>query len=634
MCGICGAVGVERRSEDLVRGMLARLSHRGPDASGVWSDGRVALGHTRLSILDLSEAGSQPMSSPTGRWSVTYNGEIFNHEEIRAELNGVTFRGHSDTETLVAALEAFGVVGTLHRLVGMFAIAAWDRHEQKLYLARDRAGQKPLFYGFHQAHFVFGSELGVLEAFSARPELDLESLALMLRYNSIPAPRTVYAGIKKLPPSSYLIYDTASGVVGDPVAYWNLPSQPCPLNEEGVRHETLRLLEQSVRLRMLSDVPLGAFLSGGIDSSLVVSVMQKVSTSPVRTFTIDFDDHRFSEAAQARAVAQHLGTRHTEMKVTPKEAQEILPTLGALCDEPFGDSSLVPTLLLSKLTRQHVTVALTGDGGDELFGGYHRHIWLPRIHQTLRWVPEFFRRWIGEALSSARLRDPLLLGISRLKIPLRMPEEKLDKLANIVRIGGDLEALYRSSLSHVRYPEAFFSDPIRGWVPEMQGAGGGSTAFDHLCRADFTFYMPNDVLVKVDRASMRHGLEARSPFLDHRLVEFAFTLDQQHKIKGTRGKMLLRSLLEDFLPVELLNQPKMGFAVPIGSWMRNELRPWVEDLLASSWLANGGLLRPEPVRALWNEHLGGKDRHNELWNVLMLLSWLEARSSIRALTER
>jgi asparagine synthase (glutamine-hydrolysing) len=629
MCGICGIVSPEATEaavRQAVTAMKAQLSHRGPDASGLWVEGGVGLGHTRLSILDLSAAGAQPMTSKCGRWVVSYNGEIYNHEDLRAELKGASFRGHSDTETMVEAFAAFGFAATLSRLVGMFAIAAWDRQERRLYLARDRAGQKPLFYGFLHKQMVFGSELNVLEALPTRPELDRESLALMLRYNCIPAPATVYEGFRKLPPASFVVLDTAGGRLSEPQIYWSPPTDVCPLNREGVRAEVLRLLRQSVKLRMLSDVPLGAFLSGGIDSSLVVGVMQSLSDNPVRTFTMDFEDQRFSEAAQARAVAHHLGTRHTEMMVTAEQARDLVPALGTHSDEPFGDSSMIPTLLLSQLTRRHVTVALTGDGGDELFGGYHRQIWLPRIFQAVRWLPDFARRRLAQWLASPALKERVLQLISILRVPLRMPDEKWDKLINIIAQGNSLPALYRSSLSHVRFPETLFCDPIRGALSEMDSVPDSLGAFDRVCRADFSFYMPNDVLVKVDRASMRYGLEARSPFLDHRLVEFAFSLSQSHKVKGSKGKILLRELLSEFLPPSLMSQPKMGFAVPLASWLRQGLRPWAEDLLRTRWLRDGGLLRPEPVQALWQDHLQGRDRHHELWNVLMLLSWLEARA--------
>lgn len=601
--------------------MTARLSHRGPDAQGVWTDSRVALGHTRLSILDLSPAGAQPMRSPSGRWSVSYNGEIYNHQDIRSELKSVSFQGHSDTETLVAALDAFGFAATLPRLVGMFAIAAWDSQEQKLYLARDRTGQKPLFYGFQGEAFVFGSELGAFEAFAERPALDFESMALMLRYNCIPAPHTIYKDIRKLPPAHFLVLDWASWSVELPRPYWQLSDEPSRLAGEGVRATTLSLLQNSVQLRMLSDVPLGAFLSGGIDSSLVVAIMQKLSARPVQTFTIDFEDLRFSEAVQARAVAQHLGTQHTELKVTAHDARALVPTLGEICDEPFGDSSMVPTLLLSQLTRRSVTVALTGDGGDELFGGYHRQIWLPRVSAAMRWLPSPLRRGLGRLLATGAFKSAWLSLLQTLRVPLRMPEEKLDKLAQLFLAGASLPALYRSSLSHARYPERLMLSPVLGTVDEMLAAPEGLSAFDRVCRADFTFYMPNDVLVKVDRASMRYGLEARSPFLDHRLVEYAFRLDRDYKVRGGSGKMLLKSLLADFLPPELLNQPKMGFAVPIGDWLRHELRDWVEDLLAGS----GELFSRPVLGKLWNDHLAGHDRHHALWNVLMLLSWLRAR---------
>ena len=604
--------------------MTARLGHRGPDASGVWVGEGVALGHTRLSILDLSQAGAQPMLSPSRRWAVAYNGEIYNHAELRAELRGVSFQGHSDTEVLVAALEAFGFEKTLPRLVGMFATAAWDSQERKLYLARDRAGQKPLFYGFHADMLVFGSELAVLEALPSRPALDRESMALMLRYNSIPAPRTIYEGMAKLAPASFICFDTGAWQMAEPRAYWRPGVSSCPLSSGDAKAETVRLLGGSVRLRMLSDVPLGGFLSGGIDSSLIVGFMQKLSSLPVQTFTIDFEDLRFSEAAQARAVAHHLGTSHTELKVTAREAQDLVPTLGALCDEPFGDSSLVPTLLLSQLTRRSVTVALTGDGGDELFGGYHRQIWLPRIAAAMRLLPEGLRRGLGGFLKGSG-KAALLRFIEAVRLPLRMPDEKLAKLAYLFLDGGNLAALYRSSLSHARQPQSLFQQPIVGEVEEMALVPAGLSAFDRVCRADFSFYMPNDVLVKVDRASMRYGLEARSPFLDHRLVEFAFGLDRGLKVRGGGGKVLLKEILADFLPPALLNQPKMGFAVPIGAWLRHELRPWVEGLLSSRWLEPGQLLNRGAVLAVWSDHLSGRDRHNELWNILMLLSWLEAR---------
>jgi asparagine synthase (glutamine-hydrolysing) len=628
VCGICGLVSRDRERrflEQTALEMNVKLGHRGPDASGVWAGDGVALGHTRLSILDLSPAGAQPMRSVGGRWVVSFNGEIFNHLDIRDQLVGVAFRGHSDTETLVAAFEAFGFERTLPLLVGMFAIAAWDSQSKKLYLARDRAGQKPLFYGFHAGQWAFGSELGALEALPGRPALDRQSMALMLRYNAIPAPRTIYEGIRKLPPASFLCFDVDRWEMPEPRLYWGPSVSTCPLPADAVKARAASLLEDSVKLRMLSDVPLGAFLSGGIDSSLVVGVMQKLSSRPVQTFTMDFEDLRFSEAAQARAVAHHLGTQHTELKVTAVEARELVPALGALCDEPFGDSSLVPTLMLSQLTRRSVTVALTGDGGDELFGGYHRQIWLPRIAAAMRLLPAVLRRRVGDLLLGPSSRAGLLRLIAALRLPLRMPDEKLDKLGYLFRDGGDLGALYRSSLSHARDPQALFQQAVSDAVDEMAGVPRGLSAFDTVCRADFSFYMPNDVLVKVDRASMRYGLEARSPFLDHRLVEFAFSLDRGHKVRGAGGKQLLKDMLSDFLPPALLNQPKMGFAVPIGGWLRTELRGWVEGLLSSGWLDDGQLLSRDAVSAVWSDHLSGRDRHNELWNILMLLAWLEAR---------
>lgn len=606
--------------------MVARLEHRGPDGRGVWVQEGLALGHARLAILDLSAAGAQPMASATRRWTVSFNGEIFNHLELRRELSGYPFQGHSDTETLLAALETWGWEATLPRLVGMFALAAWDAHEGLLYLGRDRAGQKPLFYGFFRDHLVFGSELTVLEALPERPALDLESMALMLRYNSIPAPRTVYRDMLKLPPATWVRLHPATWRLTKPSAYWSPRSvagerEGCPLDQ------ARRLLEQAVSQRMLSDVPLGAFLSGGLDSSLVVSVMQRLSSQPVRTFTIAFDDPRFSEAAQARAVARHLGTEHTECTVTATQARALVPQLGAWCDEPFGDSSLLPTLLLSEMTRRSVTVALTGDGGDELFGGYHRQIWLPRLARGLRHLPTWLRRQLGSWMISPSRRAPLLTLIAATRLPLRLPEDKLSKLGHLVLEGGKLASLYRASLSHARHPEALIGAPVRGYVDEMAAVPPGLQPLDQVCLADFTFYLPTDVLVKVDRASMRYGLEARSPLLDHRLVEFAFSLEASQKVRSGRGKWLLRQLLAESLPAELMGAPKMGFAVPIADWLRHDLRDWVEDLLASRWTGPQGLLRRRTVQEIWRSHLAGRDRHAELWNLLMLLSWLEAHAS-------
>jgi asparagine synthase (glutamine-hydrolysing) len=630
VCGICGLAS-RQKTEDSLResttDMASLLGHRGPDGQGVWAGDGVGLGHTRLSIIDLSPAGRQPMESPSGRWVVTFNGEIYNHQALRADLSrrGVPFLGHSDTETLVAALDAYGLEQTLPLLVGMFAMGAWDRQRQRLYLARDRAGQKPLFYGFHEGDLVFGSECRIVEAFSNRPPLARESLALMLRYNCIPAPFTVYEDFRKLPPASYLIFSFADWSVGEPIAYWSPCTAPPSMGQEEVKGETRRLLEDSVRLRMISDVPLGAFLSGGIDSSLIVGVMQRISTKPVRTFTIDFEDLRFSEAGQARAVAQHLGTIHTELKVTGADALAVVPALGAISDEPFGDSSLMPTLLLSQLTRRSVTVALTGDGGDELFGGYHRQIWLPRVARMIGLLPAPLRNWLGGTLASPGVRSKLLWLLETFRVPLRTPEEKLDKLAHLVLQGGSLEALYRSSLSHARRPGDLFCQPVKGASDEFARVPPGLSPFDRVCRADFTFYMPNDVLVKVDRASMHYGLEARSPFLDHRLVDFALGLEQGFKVGGGSGKLLLKSLLADLLPARLLSQPKMGFAVPLGSWLRESLRPWAQDLLATRWLDRDELLERDAVVRLWNEHLSGRrDHHHLLWNILMLVSWLEA----------
>ena len=598
--------------------MVGLLSHRGPDAHGVWTGDGIALGHTRLSILDLSEAGAQPMTSPDGRWTVSYNGEIYNHLQLRDELPAHTYRGHSDTETVTWGLSHWGFAETLLRLKGMFAIAAWDSSERKLYLARDRAGQKPLFYGVSDGTFVFGSELKVLRALPSRPEYDLDSFAMMLRYNNIPAPRTVYRGFHKLPAAHYLVYQADSRTLTAPTPYWSLPPAPVAMEAADARSLTLELLRNAVRSRMLSDVPLGAFLSGGIDSSLVVALMQEASPRPVQTFTIDFDSEQYSEAAQAKAVAHHLGTEHTEHQLTVEQAQQIVTTLGSVCDEPFGDSSLLPTLLLSQMTRRYVTVALTGDGGDELFGGYHRQLLLPALLARLKLVPLPLRKAAAGLLSRPAWRQALLSFVSNLS--LRTPEEKLDKLVRLLVTPARIESLYRTTLSQIDSPADLLIGVERDHVEEMPPESETLDLFDRLCRADFGFYMPNDVLVKVDRASMACGLEARSPFMDHALIEHAFRLEKSHKVQGRQGKQILRSLLGEFLPALLIDQPKMGFAVPLAEWLRGGLKPWASDLLNSSPARKH--FRTGPLQTLWADHQAGRNRHHELWNILMLISWL------------
>ncbi len=632
MCGICGLLSPKRSAEDLrttVRFMAASLRHRGPDSSGIWVDeAGVGLGHARLSIIDLGESGRQPMTSRSGRWVVSYNGEIYNFVALRRELQsqGVPFRGTSDTEVLVNALDSWGVKDTLKRLDGMFALAAWDKDKRRLVLARDRLGQKPLFYGTFRGEFFFGSELRVLKSAGLRPEIDPESAALMLRYRGVPAPRTIYQGFYKLEPASYRIYELELGTVSKAHLYWNpwgLVHRKKAWSFKEAKEAVEREFRRAVKARLVSDVPLGAFLSGGVDSSLVVAAMQRTSGQRVKTFTVGFEDSSFNEAEQARGVAEFLDTEHTEMRLTTDEALEAVPKLATVYDEPFGDSSQLPTLLIAQLTRQHVTVALSGDGGDELFGGYNRHAILPRITQCLQLIPVPVRRALSKVLESpvtARILSQLqALGI----LPVPLIGDKLIKLAGVLK-ARDLQQSYRFLISDCHHPQLVIPGAYRGYVDEFEGQPHGLSTFEQLVLADFLLYLPEDILTKVDRATMAASLEARSPFLDHHLVELSLQLDSSFKIQSSGGKWILRDLLADWMPRELFERPKMGFAVPVADWLRTELRDWAESLLTSKWIGPDSLIDRRYLDTAWQQHQSGqRHRHHELWSILMLLSWLE-----------
>lgn len=640
MCGIVGFWG-SAAERGLVEQMATRISHRGPDDHGSWVDPQVgmAFGHRRLAILDLSPAGAQPMLSPCKDYVIAYNGEIYNHLDIRDELeradHAPQWRGHSDTETLVAALSAWGVRGTLERLNGMFALAIWCRSARTLTLARDRMGEKPLYYGRCGSTLFFGSELKAFEAHPDwRPEIDRNSLAAFLRHNYVPAPRSIYCSISKLPPAHFVEIRDPTAPAPESAAYWDIVGaaraglgarQHRGRDIEDQMHDLLR---ESVRLRMVADVPLGAFLSGGIDSTLIAAMMQAQSTSPVRTFTIGFADTTYNEADHARAVATHLGTDHTEMTVTPADALALVPQLPEIWDEPFADSSQIPTFLVSKLTRQHVTVSLSGDGGDELFGGYTRYIDGLRTWTLLSRLPPPARNVLAGMLSrypgqiSAVANRLLPAGLRGTHLADRLP-----KLAQVMRVASE-QGYYRDLVSHWREPENI----VLG-AREQAGAAfaelsvPGATMIDRMMLTDMRTYLPDDILVKVDRASMAVGLETRVPFLDHRVVEAAWRLPPEWKVRGNKGKQILRSLLDRYVPRALMDRPKMGFGVPIEYWLCGPLRSWAEDLLAEERLRREGFFHPAPIRALWDEHKQGRRRwHYLLWDVLMFQAWLDHRT--------
>ncbi len=653
MCGIAGCWQTGGGRADDLRTLAGRmadaLAHRGPDDAGVWMDAAagLALGFRRLAIIDLSETGHQPMTSGNGRFVLIFNGEIYNFRELRAELERrhVTFRGTSDTEVIIEGVAAWGVKETLTRLWGMFALAIWDRDERQLWLARDRLGKKPLYLGRAPhaaggvASWIFGSELKALRAHPTCPtSLDRSALAAFVRFGYVPTPWSIYDGIEKIPPGQ-LVRLTADGRrIDEP--YWDARAalRPAGFPETATAPDAApdvainqleTLLADAVSRRLIADVPLGAFLSGGIDSSLIVALMQTASGRPVRTFTMGFPVDGYDEAAAARAVARHLGTDHTEVYVTAAAARDVIPRLPRLYDEPFADSSQIPTFLVAQLARQHVTVALTGDGGDEVFGGYVRHAWVDAVWTRSRGVPRPLRQsaeWLLRSLSPESwdrvggFVEPALPARWR----QRRPGEKLHKLADIV---------------HAAHPREMYQRLVSLWPPDHRLVPGASArpswadaltdgiALDsparHMMFADLVGYLPDDVLVKVDRATMGVGLEARAPLLDHRVVEWAWRLPMALKIRHGEGKWILRQILHRHVPRALVDRPKAGFAVPVGDWLRGPLRAWGEALLDEPTLRRQGFFDPAPIRAAWTRHVAGAGREeSRLWPILMFQAWL------------
>lgn len=642
MCGIAGYWEARRGAFDraeLLGRMGAALEHRGPDDAGVFHDegDGVGLAFRRLSILDLSAEGHQPMFSASGRYVIVFNGEVYNFEEIRDELGPQKWRGHSDTEVILESFERWGVEGAVQRFVGMFAIALWDREKRRLHLVRDRLGIKPVYYGRAGGAFVFASELKAIARYPEfEGEIDRDALALYMRHNYVPSPHCIYKGVRKLQPGCVLWLDSAAG---EPQIrrYWSaeevaLKGQQAPFDgiETEAVEELHQLLLKAVKLRMIADVPLGAFLSGGIDSSTVVALMQAQSTRPVKTFTIGFYEDGYNEAADAKRVAAHLGTEHTDLYLTSKDALDVVPLLARMYDEPFGDSSQVPTFLVSKLARRSVTVSLSGDGGDELFGGYNRYTLIRKIWNFTRPFPKAAREAIASLLhavppqpidGAARLLEPLF--------PRKLRHvnwgEKAHKLSAFLYLGSP-QALYYQALSHWADPTSVVigaSEPgtVRDCIDESSAKQGIENV---MMLTDQLNYLPDDILTKVDRASMAVSLEARVPLLDHRVVEFAWRLPLRVKIRRGTTKWILRQILYKYVPARLIERPKMGFGIPIGRWLRSELRDWAEDLLSDRKLSEKGLFNSERIRTKWREHLSGaRDWQYLLWDVLVFQEWHE-----------
>ena len=631
MCGLGGFLDsrIAPGGAAVLEAMADRLFHRGPDDRGIWQDEAAGIGlaHCRLSIVDLSAAGAQPMASPGGRYVIAYNGEVYNHQALRRSLDELgrapQWRGHSDTETLLAAFEAWGVEVTLEAAVGMFAFALWDREARILTLARDRLGEKPLYYGWSDGVFLFSSELKTLTAHPRfQTDIDREAVSFLLRRQFIGGPRSIYRDIRKLPPGTIL---TVSLDRREPriVPYWSVAkgAQAGLANRfSGSDSEAIdrleALLTDAIGLQMVADVPVGAFLSGGVDSSAIVALMQRQSARPVRTFTIGFAEDAFNEAPFAAEVARHLGTDHTELYVTPVVALDVIPKLPALYDEPFADVSQIPTFLVSKLARTQVTVSLSGDAGDELFGGYNTYGLAERFFRLNSALPLPLRQALGGTLAAVA---PVAGLVGRGNLARRFG------LAADVIAAPTASATVERLLGHWAGQRV----PVIGLPRMAEGPADDGfealaiTDLERMMLRDMAGYLPDDILAKVDRASMGVSLESRVPLLDHRIVEFALSLPMSLRRRGTTGKWILREVLYRHVPRALIDRPKKGFGVPLAAWLRGPLRDWASDLLAPNRLKRDGLLDPAPILRAWDDHCSGRrDRHNDLWSVLMLQQWL------------
>ena len=642
MCGIAGLWDRHHRHiggalEATVTAMTDAMVHRGPDAYGSWTDPElgIALGHRRLSIVDLSAAGAQPMVSSCGRFVISYNGEVYNAPELRPELEraGRPFRGHSDTEVILEGMAVWGVEKTIQRLIGMFAIAVWDRREGSLYLIRDRIGIKPVYWAEFDGCFIFGSELKALCAETGwSPELDTSSLAAFLRFGYVPGPHTIYRGVQKLQPGSIL--RVGSNNPPRITAYWSLEEiaregQAARFRgDENEAAEALEaLLRDAIKRRMIADVPLGSFLSGGIDSSTVVALMQAQSQSPVRTFSIGFHEAGYDEGKHAAEVAHHLGTEHTELYAAPKHALELIPRLPDIYDEPFADSSQIPTYLVSEMTRQYVTVALSGDGGDELFAGYTRYFRSEALWSALEVMPRSARKIAACGVRALSPEGWTAIGslIPEARRPAQFGD-KMHKLANVLEGESEASAFYRQIIS-------LWVDPGRalpgvkehsGLLDEQKVRACIPNFVERMQYLDTLTYLPDDILTKVDRASMAVSLEARVPLLDHRVVAFTWSLPPEMKVGTGLGKRLLRRVLYRYVPQSLVDRPKMGFTVPIHTWLRGELREWGESLLSEERLRREGIFEVAAIRSRWREHLEGRRNwQSSLWPVLMFQAWKE-----------
>lgn len=636
MCGLVGFINNQNNYGNphaIILKMTERLTHRGPDDGGVWcnlEDG-IALGHRRLAILDLSAHGHQPMHSHNDQYVIVYNGEIYNYLELKKQLvrNNCFFSGNSDTEVILTLVTAYGLEATLQMISGMFAFALWDKKHKTLHLARDRLGEKPLYYGLVNHSLVFASELKAIRAYpDFHNNLDRTSLAAFMQYGYVPAPQSIYEQIYKLEPGTYLSLSNANiSNLPPSQSYWSAShiaqqghNNPLELSDKEAIQQTEKLLNSIVKSRMISDVPIGAFLSGGIDSSLITALMQKNSSQAIQTFTIGFPDQAYNEAKYAQAIAKHLQTDHTELFVEAHQALDVIPRLPHIYDEPFADSSAIPTFLISQLTRQYVTVCLSGDGGDELFGGYNRYLLGKTLGNTINFVPYALRLALQKllfALSSPSMET----WLHYTRIP--MLSNKLHKLSGVMAAKSTAE-VYQYLISQWLNPQEIVKEISCTINQPFLETLGKTNVIKKMMLNDTLFYLPDDIMVKVDRAGMAVGLENRAPFLDHQLYEWAWRLPHHLKIRNGTTKWLLRELLAQSIPRSLFERPKMGFSVPLAAWLRGPLRDWASSLLDKQTMQMQGFLDSEPILKKWDEHLSGKRNWQyPLWTVLMFQAWLD-----------
>ena len=645
MCGLTGFYhGSIFSSADTVQEHLKKMTdairHRGPDSEGFWHDldDGIAFGHRRLSILDLSDAGHQPMLSDDDRYIIVFNGEIYNHLEIREEIerdfSDINWNGHSDTETLLKAIQLFGWEEALEKLIGMFAIALWDSEDKQLYLARDRFGEKPLYYGWQNDSFLFGSELKAITQHSAfEKQIEKGAVPILMKHGYIATPYSIWKGIYKLPAAHYLKIDK-NNLNPKSVCYWSFngiveqsQKDELSITDDKAIEDLEELLTTSIKRQMLADVPLGALLSGGIDSSLVVALMQKVSNQPVKTFSIGFDDPKFDESKHAEAVAKHLGTDHTTLIMTPDDMLELVPEIAKIYDEPFADSSQLPTTIVSRLAKQHVTVALSGDAGDEIFGGYNRYFFATKVWSVYRAFPAPLRKYMLKSVFLLKpvQWDKIFGGLFRKK-GIVFFGDKLYKLAQRLEGVNSFDDLYLSLVTEKHHLHKILNkdldDDLIYLLNDKKSWPNTASKVERMMAVDTLTYLTDDILTKVDRAAMSTSLELRAPFLSHPIAEYAWKLPLSKKIRDGKGKWILREILYKYVPQELIDRPKQGFGIPIDDWLRGPLKEWAEDLLLNPELLTHNIFNDNELQSYWQDHVDGRRQlGSSLWSILMFQAW-------------